>query len=304
MVGYTEASRGCLHSCTHCPVPVVYGGRIRINDVKWVLEDIDALVGIGAEHITFGDPDFFNAPIHSMRILRQMHARHPSLTFDATIKVQHILEHQKYLGELADLGCAFLVSAFEHVSNEVLSKLKKEHTREDIESALSLCRKVGIEIRPSLLPFTPWTTPDDIVNLFKFIVDNDLIQNVDPIQLTIRLLVPRGSLLLALDGEGTTFLESGADTLSYAWKSHFSQLDHLAAELSQRLEEWLGLDSATEVFDVMYRVSCEILGRSFEAPNYGQFGLRSVPQLTESWFCCAEPATRMLARAAGPACDA
>ena len=303
IVGYTEASRGCLHSCTHCPVPVVYGGRMRINDPQWVLDDIDQLVTMGAKHITFGDPDFFNAPVHSMRILRAMNRRHPDLTFDATIKVQHLIEHQRYLPELASLGCAFLVSAFEHVSDVVLEKLRKEHTRKDIETALALTRRAGIEIRPSLLPFTPWTTPEDIIDLFNFVIEQDLINNVDPIQLTIRLLVPRGSLLLSQPVSGDTFLESTSDPLGFTWKSRFSQLDHLAGELAHWVEIWLSSDSPSEIFDKMYRLACEVLGMRYVEPDYRQFALREVPQLSESWFCCAEPAPKMLARSLDSHCD-
>ena len=41
--------------------------------------DIDAQVAAGAEHITFGDPDFFNGPTHAMRIVESLHAAHPRL---------------------------------------------------------------------------------------------------------------------------------------------------------------------------------------------------------------------------------
>jgi hypothetical protein len=30
LVGYVEASHGCVHRCRHCPVPTVYDGRIRV----------------------------------------------------------------------------------------------------------------------------------------------------------------------------------------------------------------------------------------------------------------------------------
>ena len=296
LVGYTEASRGCSHSCTHCPVPVVYGGRMRINAPDWVLADIEQLVSQGASHITFGDPDFFNAPIHAMRIVRELHRRHPSATFDATIKVQHLIDHQKYLGELKQSGCSFIVSAFEHVSEQVLSKLRKEHNRADIVTAVALCRKAGIEIRPSLLPFTPWTTPDDIIELFLFLIENSLISNVDPIQLTIRLLVPKGSLLMRDPNESGLFEESQGDSLNYTWKSKYSELDHLQSELGSRLETWLMKETPTAIFDMMYQIACEILGRHYSPPDYSDALVRGVPKLTESWFCCAEPAETMLAK--------
>src|SRR5262245_58759314 len=40
VAGYVEASRGCLHLCTHCPIPPVYGGRFFVVPADVVLEDI------------------------------------------------------------------------------------------------------------------------------------------------------------------------------------------------------------------------------------------------------------------------
>src|SRR5919201_3028662 len=60
LAGYVEASRGCAHRCLHCPITPVYGGRLRIVPAEVVLEDVRRLIQMGAEHITFGDPDFFN----------------------------------------------------------------------------------------------------------------------------------------------------------------------------------------------------------------------------------------------------
>ena len=115
------ASRGCAHRCRHCPVPVVFDGRVQRLDEDAVLADIAQLVAAGAQHITFGDPDFLNAPPHSRRVVRAMHERFPDVTFDCTVKVEHVLAvtHDVW-PELADAGCLFVVSAFESVDDAVL----------------------------------------------------------------------------------------------------------------------------------------------------------------------------------------
>ncbi|HJT89416.1 MAG TPA: CUAEP/CCAEP-tail radical SAM protein, partial [Bryobacteraceae bacterium] len=90
-VGYTEASRGCKHLCRHCPVVPVYRGTFRIVQAEVVLEDIRRQVAAGAEHITFGDPDFLNGPGHVMPIVEMLHREWPLLTYDVTIKIEHLL---------------------------------------------------------------------------------------------------------------------------------------------------------------------------------------------------------------------
>ena len=49
----------------------------------------------GASHITFGDPDFFNGPTHARRIVEALHERHPAVTYDVTIKVEHLLRRAR-----------------------------------------------------------------------------------------------------------------------------------------------------------------------------------------------------------------
>ena len=149
MLGFVEASRGCKHLCRHCPVVPVYQGKFRVVPVEVVLADIAQQVQAGAEHVSFGDPDFFNGPTHAMKVITAMHAEFPHLTFDATIKIQHLIDHAGLLPRLKAAGCLFLTSAVESVDDEVLEHLAKNHTRADFERALQLCREARIFLAPT-----------------------------------------------------------------------------------------------------------------------------------------------------------
>jgi hypothetical protein len=197
LVATLEATSGCSHRCRHCPVPVVYAGRTRPVAVEALLADLDQLVAAGAGHVHFADPDFLNRPAHSLGVVRALHERHPDLSWDATVKVSHVLRHRDLWPELAATGCAFVISAVESLSPVVLERLDKGHSAADAGEAVAVLRGAGIEPRPSLLPFTPWTTRDDLVELLDFVAAHDLVWNMDPVQWGIRLLLPPGSLLLA-----------------------------------------------------------------------------------------------------------
>ncbi|MFQ5695345.1 MAG: CUAEP/CCAEP-tail radical SAM protein, partial [Terriglobia bacterium] len=97
VVGYTEASRGCKHLCRHCPVVPVYQGAFRVVQRDVVLEDIRRQVAAGAQHITFGDPDFFNGPGHVLPIVETLHREFPTLSYDVTIKIEHLLKQSEHL---------------------------------------------------------------------------------------------------------------------------------------------------------------------------------------------------------------
>ena len=273
LVGYVEASHGCVHMCRHCPLPTVYDGRIRIVGADTVVADVEQLVAMGARHITFGDPDFLNGVKHSLRVAREVHERFPDLTFDVTTKVEHVLEHAHVWPELAASGCLFVISAVECLNDEILRKLDKGHTAEQASAAVALLREHGIEMRPSLMPFTPWTTEDDLRDVFDWVLANDLIGNVDPVHYTIRLLVSEGSLALS---EMTNVVEGyDAESLSYRWSS---PLDELQRRLSAIAEA--GADEPPA--NTFYKLRREVFG------DDGQIDLGSVegrPRMTEPWFC-------------------
>jgi hypothetical protein len=297
LVGSVAASRGCSHRCRHCPVPVVYDGRTRPVAEDVVLADVDQLVSAGARHVSFSDPDFFNAPHHALRVLAAVHDRHPDLTFDATIKVEHLLRYPQALSQLAEAGCAFVVSAFESVSDHILGILDKGHTVADMSAAVIALRSHGIEIRPSWLPFTPWTTLDDLVGMIDFVVAHDLIANVDPVQYSVRLLVPDGSLLLAQPAMTAHLGGYDPARLGWSWAHPDPVVDRLQAEIAALVEAQVGQDQG-RTFDQV-----DALVRSYapNAPERPARGAASVGprgergRLTEPWFCCSEPTEAQLA---------
>jgi radical SAM superfamily enzyme YgiQ (UPF0313 family) len=285
-VGYVEASHGCRHRCRHCPLPVVYDGRFRIVEAGTVLGDIDNLVSSGARHITFGDPDFFNGPAHAMKVLRSANDRHPVLTFDVTIKVEHLLEHRHLLGELAERNVLFVTSAFESTNDEVLALLDKGHTRQDMHTALQLCRSAGLDIHPSWLPFTPWTTSSDLAEIFSFIDEFDLFEVTEPVQLAIRLLIPRGSLVLDIPGVWDLIGDYDERALSYVWRSGDPSVDDLQTSLAARAEQHAaGNGSLTETLVDMWTRALETAGTGDVAPQIPAGAITGRPRLTEPWFC-------------------
>ncbi len=280
-VGYVEASHGCRHRCRHCPIPAVYDGRYRITGHSNVLADIEQQVLAGAEHITFGDPDFLNAPRYSIDVLRAAHQKYPDLTFDVTVKVSHILDHRHLWPELASLGVVMVVSAFETTNDRILEILDKGHTAEHMGTAVELVRGAGIELRPSWLPFTPWTDPGDLAEILDFLEMHDLLDAVDPVQLSVRLLVPRGSLLADRPEMGAF----DAALLSHTWLSPYPEVEEMQGQIARLAEEGIG------------RPHLETVGRIWESVMTRPFPSvrdRGRWRLSEPWFCCSEPTQKQL----------
>jgi radical SAM superfamily enzyme YgiQ (UPF0313 family) len=283
-VGYVEASRGCLHLCTHCPIPPVYEGRFFVIPEAIVLEDIRQQVQAGASHITFGDPDFLNGPGHSLSVIQAMHAEFPHLTFDITTKVEHILKRGDILPELGRMGSVFLISAVESVSDRVLEILEKNHTKPEIEEAVKRVRAAGIAPRPTWVAFTPWTTRSDYLDMLAFIEANNLIDNVDPVQYTIRLLVPPGSYLLKRPEMIEHMGALNEASFSYTWTHPDPGMDRLHKEVGALVEKDVhaGEDPAV-TFNRVWRLAA---GRDLAITMPALLpGRERAPRLSEPWFC-------------------
>jgi radical SAM superfamily enzyme YgiQ (UPF0313 family) len=287
VVGYTEASRGCRHLCRHCPVVPIYNGQFRVVSTDVVLADIAAQVSAGAEHITFGDPDFFNGPTHAVRIVTALHDAHPALTYDATIKIEHLLRHRDLLPVLRDTGCLYVTSAVESLDDRVLALLDKGHTRQDFFDVVALCRDAGVTLQPTFVAFHPWTTIEDYCALIDALADLDLVECVAPIQLAIRLLVPRGSRLLQLDDVRRLIGAFDPMTLTYRWTHDDPRVDALQRDVAATVGRRLVSDRRV-VFEEISALAHDRAGLPRVAAPQARTGA-AVPYRDEPWYCCAEP---------------
>jgi radical SAM superfamily enzyme YgiQ (UPF0313 family) len=292
LAGYVEASRGCLHLCTHCPIPPVYEGRFFVVSEQVVLEDIRNQVASGARHITFGDPDFLNGPGHSLSIARAVHDEFPELTFDFTAKIEHLLKHQTLMPEFAGLGCVFVVSAVESLSEVVLERLQKGHNGPDVSRAFEVLAGAGIALRPSFVSFTPWTTIDDFIDVLEFVDSRDLIDHVDPVQYSIRLLVPPGSLLLNSADKERWLGPLIQESFTYEWRHPDRRMDELHRRVTMLVEQAANAgEDAETTFDRICEAAYAVRGEPAPGRTRERASplRRRPPRLTEAWFCCAEP---------------
>jgi radical SAM superfamily enzyme YgiQ (UPF0313 family) len=286
-VGAVLTTRGCKHECRHCPLTPAYEGRFYAIPADDVLADVGALVESGVSHITFADPDFLNGPGHARRIARRLHERFPRVTFDYTAKVEHLLRHSDLVEELCDLGSLFVVSAVESFNDDVLHHLDKGHTRADAIVVVRHFRDMGLTLRPSLVPFTPWETLDSYIDLLDTVAAEGLVAQIDPVQYSIRLLVPPGSRLL--DGPAMDPHLEGLDAprFTYRWRHPDPRMDRLQERIARIVER--AAETGTDPFDTFTAVREEAhRTRSGEIPE----GVtkppkprRRAPRLTEAWFC-------------------
>ena len=289
VTGYTEASRGCKHFCRHCPIVPVYEGRFRVVPVDVVIADARAQIDAGARHITFGDPDFFNGIRHAIDVVTAFAREFTGVSYDATIKIEHLLKHADALPVLSRTGCLLVTSAVESVDEGILQKLRKGHTRADVERALSLCRRAGLTLAPTFVPFTPWTTIDGYADLLDEIERLTLVSSVAPIQLALRLLITSGSRLLELPDVQSVTGDFDPESLSYPWRHPDPRVDALQRRIEQIVDR--GVVVSRSVNGRREETFARIRGAVDEALEVAPrerpplVARAAVPYLTEPWYC-------------------
>ncbi|MBQ0724817.1 MAG: radical SAM protein [Cycloclasticus sp.] len=292
-VGFIEASRGCKYLCRHCPVTPIYEGKFRIVAVDIVIQDIAQQVAMGAQHISFGDPDFFNGPTHAKKVLQAMHTAFPQLSFDCTIKIEHVLKHADLLPILKSTGCLFITCAVESFNDDILLKLDKGHSRADTFQAVALLKQQGLTISPTFVPFSPWTSLDDYRELLQDVVSLELINEVAPIQLAIRLLIPNGSYLLKLPDFSSLIDDFDPITLGYPWRHQQAGVDELQLTVMSIVEAAdQNQQDRFDTFKAIWHATHQALNMS--SPTLAAHEIKQVPHLSEAWYCCAEPTNEQI----------
>ena len=125
-----------------------------------------------------------------------------------------------------------------------------------------------------------------------------LEHEVDPVQLSLRLLVPPGSPLLAAPDIRPFLGALDEQALSYRWTHPDARMDRLEADVSALVEAATGAGEApVATFGRIHRLAAAAAGWTAKRPTSPPIerkGGRLTPHLTEPWFCCAQPTRRQL----------
>lgn len=285
VAGYTETTRGCKHLCRHCPIVPVYNGQFRVVPFDVVIDDIEQQMEAGAGHITFGDPDFFNGPGHTIPIVEKFHQHWAFATYDVTIKIEHLLKYARWLPVLRDTGCLFITSAVEAVDDAILEVFDKHHTRADFVKATALLKEHGLTFNPTFVAFNPWISLSGYRDLLHTLAELDLIDHVAPVQYTIRLLIPAGSKLLDRSDVQQLIGPFDQAALVYPWAHPDPNVDQLyEAVLADVTEAQAAGLSRGEIFDRVWAITAQALNDPQPSPRPDRAST-PIPHLSESWYC-------------------
>ena len=144
--------------------------------------------------------------------------------------------------------------------------------------------------------FHPWTTTYGFVDLLSMISELDLIENVAPVQLGIRLLIPKGSRILELSEINQFLGDFDAVKLSYRWKPADPRVDEMHSKVYEAIQ--LGVSegaSRRSIFEQVWILAHNACEQSAPALPPERAESIPVPAMSEPWYCCAEPTDEQFA---------
>jgi anaerobic magnesium-protoporphyrin IX monomethyl ester cyclase len=139
-------SRGCPWACTFCGAETSWGRGFRAHSVPYVLDTLEAaLARLPVKMIQIKDDTFTTNRRRVLELCRGIRARNLRFLWSCDTRVDVLSEELLYEMRLA--GCQRMSLGVESGSAEVLSRIDKKITPEEIIESTELARKYGIEVR-------------------------------------------------------------------------------------------------------------------------------------------------------------
>jgi hypothetical protein len=137
------------------------------------------------------------------------------------------------------------------------------------------------------VPFTPWTTIDGYLELLRVLRECQLVENVAPIQLAIRLLIPAGSRLLELEEVKRLVGAFDPSALVYSWRNPDPRVDALCEEIEEIVATGeKRKQSRQAIFARIWQVAQEATGvRTEFVAQPVLLSRAAIPYLSEPWYC-------------------
>jgi len=174
---YLKISEGCNRTCSFCAIPLMRGKHVS-RPIESLLEEANKLVSRGVKEIMLiaQELTYYGLDIYKKRDLpRLLHALAdiPGLEW---IRL-HYAYPSKFPMEIIDVMkereniCNYLDMPLQHASNRMLSSMKRQITREEMEDIIGeIKNKIpGICLRTTLIAGFPGETQDDVEELKTFL---------------------------------------------------------------------------------------------------------------------------------------
>lgn len=164
------ATRGCPGLCTFCCR--LFKGKIRVKSARKIVDEIKYLIkDFGIKEISFYDDTFTAMKDNVREFCNIIINEKVDITWSCFTRVNYIDEELFTLMKKA--GCHLVLFGVESGNQNILNKMNKMISIEQIKKAVSICRKIGIHTRASYIFGCIDDTEETMKETLKFALELD-----------------------------------------------------------------------------------------------------------------------------------
>ena len=164
-----ETKRGCNRPCIYCADPLSKGTMLRLRNPSEVADEVESLLSQGIDVLHLCDSEFNVPRNHAYAICEEFIRR----SLGDKIRWYAYLSPTPFDVELAKAmakaGCAGIDFTGDSGSEFMLRTYRQQHNREDLATAVKLCRQNKIAVMIDLLLGGPGETPRTVRETIEFI---------------------------------------------------------------------------------------------------------------------------------------
>jgi len=169
-----ETKRGCNRQCVYCADSLAKGTTLRLRDSSEVADEVQSLIAQGVEILHLCDSEFNIPPSHAHAVCQEFCRR----SLAKSIRWYTYMTVVPFDAELAKVmskaGCVGINFTADSVCPSMLKTYRQPHLKEDLASAVRLCRENKIAVMLDLLLGGPGETPETVSQTIDF------VRQIDP----------------------------------------------------------------------------------------------------------------------------
>jgi len=168
-----ETKRGCNRQCIYCADPLAKGPKLRLRNPSEVADEAEALLAKGIDVLHLCDCEFNIPRSHAYEVCEELVRR----SLGERLRWYTYMAVVPFDGELAEAmskaGCVGIDFTGDAACPAMLKTYRQPHLKEDLTSAVHLCRSNGIKVMIDLLLGGPGETPETLAETIEFIKQID-----------------------------------------------------------------------------------------------------------------------------------
>jgi anaerobic magnesium-protoporphyrin IX monomethyl ester cyclase len=159
------STRGCPFRCEFCS-NVIHGGAYRERSTSSVIAEIEEVLALGYDRISFADDVFTLNRRRVSQLCREIGRRGLRFEWECLGRVD-ALDYPMAL-EMKQAGCARIYFGIESASDRILRLMDKQITTQQARDAVEAAHRAGIQAGAFFILFYPGDTDDTVIETLRF----------------------------------------------------------------------------------------------------------------------------------------